>query len=62
MSVSTVSPKSTHVLLLAKSYINQVCLVPRLQIMHHGGFIEVRELGHIICLVEFGRIDRIDIL
>lgn len=37
--------------------IDQVRLVPHVQIMDDGSFVEVRELCHVIGLIELGRID-----
>jgi hypothetical protein len=30
--------------------------------MDHGGLVQMREFGHIICFVEFGGIDLIDLV
>lgn len=43
------------------THVNKICLIPCVQIMNHCWLIEVRELRHVIDLVELGRIDLVDI-
>lgn len=38
------------------TYIDQICLVSHVEIMDHRGFVQVSELGHIVGLVELGRV------
>lgn len=33
-----------------------------MQVMDHGGLVQMREFGHVICLVEFGGIDFVDLV
>lgn len=43
-----------------KTYVYEISLISRMQVMDHRSLIEMRELGHVVRLVEFGRIDFID--
>ena len=38
------------------TYINQIFLIPHMEIVDHRGLVQMSELRHIICLVEFGRV------
>ena len=43
-----------------ETHVNQICLISHVEIVDHRGLIQVRELCHIVCLVELGRIDFIN--
>jgi hypothetical protein len=40
-----------------ETYIYEISLVPHVYVVDNGGFIEVSQLSHIICLIKFGWID-----
>lgn len=55
------------VTLLATSYsmvtdVDQIRLISGVEVVDHGSLIQVRKLGHIIGLVELGRVDLVDLV
>lgn len=42
--------------------VYQIGLVARVEIMHHRRLVQMSQFGHIVCLIELGRIDFIDAL
>ena len=44
------------------TYVDQISLVPHVQVVDHRSLIQMGELGHVVCLIEFGRIDFVNAL
>lgn len=50
----------SHVSMLGSrvnTYVDQICLIPHMQVVYYRRFVQVGELGHVSYFVEFGRID-----
>lgn len=42
--------------------IDQVGLVSGMQVVNHRGFVQMGQLRHVVCLVELGRIDFVNLV
>lgn len=42
------------------TYVDQISLIPHVEVMHYRWLVQMCELGHVTGLVELGRVDLID--
>lgn len=42
--------------------IDQIRLISRVEIVYHGGLVQMCQLGHIVGFVELGRVDLVDLI
>lgn len=47
--------------LSGSTHVDQVCLVPHMQIVHDRRLVEMSELGHVISFIEFSRVDLVNV-